>query len=335
MVGSRHVDDALLEYTMAVGQLAARSKRALISGGAKGIDQAAMRGAVEAGGKVIGVVADSLQRTTTNREHRNLLIDGQMALISPYDPNAGFNVGNAMQRNKLIYALADAALVVSSDLDKGGTWAGAVEQLTKFKFVPVYVRSTGDRSPGLNALRSKGAIDWPNPSHTEEFETFIDSSMLTPPALPRSDRDLFEPREFEDSAPSAPIDAQGSPGEKSTEPPAASAAVAASHTHTASWLTPSAAAPETRELSAKRPPTTVSDAPAGHDLSPAELLYSAARESIVLLLTTPMKDSAVATALNITHPQAKAWLQRLVDEGWIEKQKKPAGYIAKKTRLFG
>lgn len=43
-----------------------------------------------------------------------------------------------MQRNKLIYALADASLVVSSDLNKGGTWAGAVEQLDKLKFVPVY-----------------------------------------------------------------------------------------------------------------------------------------------------------------------------------------------------
>jgi predicted Rossmann fold nucleotide-binding protein DprA/Smf involved in DNA uptake len=32
--------------------------------------------------------------------------------------SAGFNVGNAMQRNKLIYALADASLMVSSDLNK-------------------------------------------------------------------------------------------------------------------------------------------------------------------------------------------------------------------------
>ena len=36
-----------------------------------------------------------------------------------------------MQRNKLIYALADAALVVNSDYEKGGTWAGAVEQLER------------------------------------------------------------------------------------------------------------------------------------------------------------------------------------------------------------
>jgi predicted Rossmann fold nucleotide-binding protein DprA/Smf involved in DNA uptake len=57
VVGSRHVDDALINYTTAVGRLAARSGKTLVSGGAKGIDQAAMRGALEAGGKVIGVLA--------------------------------------------------------------------------------------------------------------------------------------------------------------------------------------------------------------------------------------------------------------------------------------
>ena len=76
VVGSRHVDDSLIDYTMAVGRLAARAKRTLVSGGAKGIDQAAMRGALEAGGKVSGVLGDSLEKTTMNREHRNLLLDG-------------------------------------------------------------------------------------------------------------------------------------------------------------------------------------------------------------------------------------------------------------------
>ena len=52
VVGSRHVDDALIDYTMAVGRLAARAGKTLVSGGAKGIDQAAMRGALEGGGRV-------------------------------------------------------------------------------------------------------------------------------------------------------------------------------------------------------------------------------------------------------------------------------------------
>jgi DNA processing protein len=179
IVGSRHVDDPLIEYSIAVGQLAARAGRTVVSGGARGIDQAAMRGALGAGGKVSGVLADSLEKATMNREHRSLLLEGQLVLMSPYDPSAGFNVGNAMQRNKLIYALADASLVVSSDLNKGGTWAGASEQLDKFKFVPVYIRSTGESSPGLDALRNKGAIPWPNPQDTGSLEAVFDVTTPT------------------------------------------------------------------------------------------------------------------------------------------------------------
>jgi len=169
VVGSRNVDDVLVEYTQGIGRLAAKAREMLISGGARGIDQAAMRGALEAGGKVTGVLADSLEKTAMNREHRNMVLDGQMVLISPYDPSAGFNVGNAMQRNKLIYALADAALVVNSDFNKGGTWAGAVEQLDKLRFVPVYIRTNGVIGKGLDALREKGALPWPNPQDSDAF----------------------------------------------------------------------------------------------------------------------------------------------------------------------
>ena len=170
VVGSRDADDKMVEYTEGIGRLTARAKRTLVSGGARGIDQAAMRGALEAGGKVAGVLADSLEKTALNREHRNLLLDGQLVLVSPYDPSAGFNVGNAMQRNKMIYALADAALVVNSDYEKGGTWAGAVEQLEKLHLIPVYVRSNGETAKGLEALLRKGALPWPNPTSAEAFD---------------------------------------------------------------------------------------------------------------------------------------------------------------------
>ena len=125
VVGSRNVDDALIEYTEDAGRFTAAAGRAVISGGARGIDQAAMRGALNAGGIVVGILADGLEKAAVRREHREPLMNGRLALICPYDPAARFNVGHAMQRNKLIYALADAALVVNSDHGKGGTWAGA------------------------------------------------------------------------------------------------------------------------------------------------------------------------------------------------------------------
>ena len=96
-------------------------------------------------------------------------MDGRLVLISPYDPRAGFSVGNAMRRNKLIYAIADAGLVVNAAYKKGGTWAGAVEQLDKLRFVTIYARADGEDSKGLEALLRKGAYKWPNPKTSGEF----------------------------------------------------------------------------------------------------------------------------------------------------------------------
>jgi len=299
VVGSRHVDDSMIDYTMDVGRLAARANKTLISGGAKGIDQAAMRGALEAGGRVSGVLADSLEKTSMNRENRNLLLDGQLVLISPYDPSAGFNVGNAMQRNKLIYALSDASLVVSSDLNKGGTWAGAIEQLEKLKFVPVYVRSTGGASAGLDALRKKGAIPWTNPQDVDSFDLVFDVDMPRPTESLQPGLSLF------------------SNNESSNEQSVASA------------LEPlSLVKPEQDAFSE----TTSSDTQ--NESTPADALFVAVRNVMQRMLKTHMKDVEIAAALDVSNAQAKIWLKRLLDEGVIEKQKKPVGYIVKQNRLF-
>ena len=175
VVGSRNVNETLVQYTEDAGRLAASARRAVISGGARGIDQAAMHGALDAGGIVVGVLADGLEKVAVRREHREALMNGRLVLMCPYDPAARFNVGHAMQRNKLIYALADAALVVNSDYGKGGTWAGASEQIERLKFVPVYVRADGDVGKGLAELQRLGAKPWPNPETAQELEEILDS----------------------------------------------------------------------------------------------------------------------------------------------------------------
>ncbi len=179
IVGSRNVDEPLLEYSRCVASQVAGADLAVISGAARGVDRAAMNGALDAGGVVAGVLAGDLERAVVHREHRDLLMDGRLVLVSPFDPSARFNVGHAMQRNKTIYALADAALVVDATVDSGGTWAGADEQLRKYP-TPVYVRSTGPPSPGLDALREKGAVPWPNPERHELSAVLADRAGARP-----------------------------------------------------------------------------------------------------------------------------------------------------------
>nr|WP_075518724.1 DNA-processing protein DprA [Moritella viscosa] len=178
VVGPRKADDSLINYANEIGQLCAKAQRPLISGGAKGIDLAAMTGAQLTGGVVCNVMAENLENAAIKRENREYILHKKLVLVSAYDPKSIFSIGHAMQRNKLIYALSQAALVVDAMVNKGGTWAGANEQLEKLNLVPVYTRSSGFVSAGLEALKSKGAFSWPNPTSADDIIQILDTPHL-------------------------------------------------------------------------------------------------------------------------------------------------------------
>lgn len=158
IVGSRNVDPAGLEFAQMLGRRCAQEGLAVASGAARGVDLAAMGGALEAGGSAVGVLADSLERATRRREVRDAITGGSLTLVSPFHPAAGFSVGRAMGRNSLIYCLAEAAVVVASSLEAGGTRAGAHENL-RAAWVPLYVRDDG--SAGNADLIRRGGLPLP------------------------------------------------------------------------------------------------------------------------------------------------------------------------------
>lgn len=271
VVGSRHVNDELTAYTEDVGRLAAEAHRTLISGAAKGIDRAAMSGALQAGGAVVGIMADSLERAALARDNREPLMDGRLVFVSPYDPAAGFNVGHAMQRNKVIYALSDAALVVTSDFERGGTWTGAIEQLERLRFVPVFVRNGTEADKGNAALLQRGAHPWPNPRSGAELIEAIATIAESVAAEPKQSTLSFVVRE---NPPTVP-----------TKPP---------------------------------PP-----------LSPSESLFQTVHEILRCEMAEPRTEAQVAKLLAVSKAQAKSWLVRLVEAGFLEKlPQKPVRYRA-------
>lgn len=218
VVGSRHVDDELIGFAEAVGRLSAEAHRTLVSGGARGIDRAAMDGALRAGGEVAGVMADSLERTALARENRESLMEGRLVLISPYDPAAGFNVGHAMQRNKMIYALADAALVVTSDFEKGGTWAGAIEQLDRLHLVPVFVRNGSNAGRGNAALLHRGGKPWPNPRNASELASVLVTATESVASGPRQEALPLALREVAPAAQESRLAPPAGPGRETHDP---------------------------------------------------------------------------------------------------------------------
>jgi DNA processing protein len=157
IVGSRNLDESGESFARSLGGLCAGHSVAVVSGGARGTDRVAMQAALESGGHAVGILADSLVRTIRQPDVREFVTEGRLVLLTPYRPDNGFSVGAAMGRNKIIYGAADYAVVVSSDYQKGGTWAGAVETLSA-GWCPVFVRSGANVTPGNRELINKGAF---------------------------------------------------------------------------------------------------------------------------------------------------------------------------------
>ena len=345
VVGSRNVDDHLIAYTENIGRLAAGARLTLVSGGARGIDQAAMRGALDAGGAVACVLADGLERAATRREHRDALMNGRLVLICPYDPAAGFLVGHAMQRNKLIYALSDAALVVSAEFEKGGTWAGAVEQLDRHRFVPVYVRATDEMGRGLDALLSRGARRWLNPDSPAALGPLLreagnnqDRADDVQPPEEATPKPVVEPGSRDGSTPADRLLARvrellARYLEEPTSEAEVSVALGVQKNQARDWLKKLAAAGVIEELSK---PVRYRAADAAHAaqseyggaLRPAEALFASARELLLRYLQEPGTEADVAKAFDIRRLQARSWLKRLLADGGIVRISRPVGYRA-------
>jgi predicted Rossmann fold nucleotide-binding protein DprA/Smf involved in DNA uptake len=157
IVGSRDVSPDGVAAARRIAEIAIDRDLPVVSGGARGVDQQSMAAAYQAGGKVVGVLAESLVRRVRDPETRRVIAEGAACLVTPYKPDAGFSVANAMGRNKVVYALSAVTVVIASDTEKGGTWEGAVEALRRdYGHVAVWLGEGA--GPGNERLVARGAI---------------------------------------------------------------------------------------------------------------------------------------------------------------------------------
>lgn len=157
IVGSRDVSPEGVAVARTVAELAAADGLSVVSGGARGVDQQATAAAYQAGGKVVGVLAESLLRRVRDPETRRVIGEGAACLLTPYKPDAGFSVANAMGRNKIVYGLSRVTLVVASELESGGTWEGATEALGR-RYGAVAVWMGEGAGTGNSALAGLGGV---------------------------------------------------------------------------------------------------------------------------------------------------------------------------------
>lgn len=300
IVGSRDIDSAGLEYTQKLAQTCAQQKIQVISGGAKGVDQASMLGTLDAGGTVVGVMADNLAKAAVAKKYRTGIKEGRLTLISTYDPNAGFNVGNAMGRNKYIYALADYGLVVNTTVNQGGTWAGATEALRKITDVPVFVRIEKNKNQGNDKLLEKGAIPFPEAPWNLPLTVLI-ADQISNLKNNQKSKLLVEQSSLFDFS---------------------NAHESNSQTDTIAPLNPKM----TNHASA----TKTNGSLTFIQRKPQDI-YEAVLPLILQNLKQPKDDKSLATSLDVQVGQMRAWLKKAVAEGKIKKNQKPVTYEINET----
>ena len=160
MVGSRVTTPDVLNWVKDLAAERCSQGEVVVSGGAKGVDLAAITGALDAGGQAIAILPSDLGKVAIAKSFRQHILNGDLLLLSSNEPKASFQVWRAMERNKYIYALAEQTVIVASDLKSGGTWAGAEEQLDYPVCPQIFVRYDAS-SEALQALNRLGLPYWP------------------------------------------------------------------------------------------------------------------------------------------------------------------------------
>jgi predicted Rossmann fold nucleotide-binding protein DprA/Smf involved in DNA uptake len=157
IVGSRDANNEDLGFARDFGKKIADSGISVISGGDRGIDKVAMLSALEKDGRAVGILADNLFKAILSQKYRPSLKNQNLVLISTFSPESEFTIVNSVARNKYIYCLSDASVIVHSGRT-GGTWNAAMENLKK-GWAPLWVKKTTDKLSGNELLVRNGA-EW-------------------------------------------------------------------------------------------------------------------------------------------------------------------------------
>jgi DNA processing protein len=178
VVGSREADDGARGYA---AELAARlvfAGAVVVSGGAIGVDAAAHRGALRAGGRTWAIAGSGCAHCFP-RHHAPLfarIAEGPGTMVWPFAPGEPARPANFLARNRILVALADAVLVVQAGFKSGALHsAGCALRFAKPLWVvpaPLWLESYA----GSVALLREGA----RPLFDEAL--LFESLGLPPPA---------------------------------------------------------------------------------------------------------------------------------------------------------
>ena len=187
VVGARRATPAGQMITERLANELAAAGFTIVSGLARGVDAAAHRGALTAGGRTVAVLGCGLGRTYP-AEHERLRheIEQRGAVVSELPLDAPPHSGHFPRRNRIISGLSLGVIVTEAAIDSGSliTARLAAEQGREVFAVPGFVRA--ETSRGTHALIKEGA------ALIEEGQDVIDA--IAPQLEPSTRARLVTPR---------------------------------------------------------------------------------------------------------------------------------------------
>ena len=188
VAGSRASSSAALSWARDLGRFAAEKGLPLVTGAAPGADTAAFEGAAEAGGEIVIFPARGLLQAARTPAMASGLAEGTALLLAEGGLEPASFVGEAMARNRLIYASSKVAMVVHGVAGRGGTWQGAKECLRQ-KWTCLWIVDHLEAGSAQSELIEQGALAC-RPGDWEKILTHAgDGDEEKPPRL--TQKELF------------------------------------------------------------------------------------------------------------------------------------------------
>jgi DNA processing protein len=122
--GARDVSEEGSTLAYRCGRMLGDSGLVVASGYARGVDLAAHRGALDAGGDTLAFLPFGISRFRVRRELDGAFDPGHFLAVSELEPWQVFTPHAALRRNKLLVAVASAVIVVEPG-ESGGSWYSA------------------------------------------------------------------------------------------------------------------------------------------------------------------------------------------------------------------
>jgi predicted Rossmann fold nucleotide-binding protein DprA/Smf involved in DNA uptake len=152
IVGSRDIEHRERQFSQRCAEEAVALGYSVASGGAKGCDRAAARGTPAE--LMIEILPYGLEFAGAAKTSCRLSLCA---------PREDFTGGAAMERNALLYALGEAAVIVHARFKAGGTWHGAVDACRR-RLTKLIAREDA-RNPAHRALIGLGAAPLARPEN--------------------------------------------------------------------------------------------------------------------------------------------------------------------------